>query len=334
MRNTHRRTDDTSALARISSDSHDSQTGKSRTSLCPASLLFIVHGARAESAEVKDLVAFAAASGCIIQLAITAEGGDGARLAREGAALGFQTIIAVGGDGTVNDVLNGLTGTTVPLGIVPMGTANDFARQVGIPNDPREALDVILRHGPTLIDTASVNGRRFINVSTGGVGADITAETPPEIKDLLGPIAYAITGVRKLVQLEPSHMRFSGPGFDLACPTLLFAVGNARATGGGIELTPRASVTDGLLDLCIVENMPLTSLVPLLLKLRSGEHVDASGACVDGVHYVQLPTLTIEAEQSISVNLDGEEMSGAAFEYTANAQDLPVYLRHLPGELD
>src|SRR5918912_3225130 len=128
---------------------------------------------------------------------------------------GDHAVVALGGDGTVNEVVNGLAGSEVPLGIIPVGTANDFARQVGIPDDPDHAMDVILRRAPRLIDTAELNGRRFLNVSTGGVGAEATAETPPDAKESLGPLAYAITGVRKFADLQPLNCRFTGPEFDV-----------------------------------------------------------------------------------------------------------------------
>ncbi|MGI8766162.1 MAG: diacylglycerol/lipid kinase family protein [Gemmatimonadaceae bacterium] len=291
----------------------------------PQRVLVILHGDRADLPEVQEMLAFASDSGCEVETAITIAAGDGATFAHDGAARGFDAIVAVGGDGTVNNVINGLIGSPVPVGIIPMGTANDFARQVGIPDSPRDAFEVILRHKPTCADTASLNGRRFLNVSTGGVAAEVTAETSTELKDMLGPLAYAITGVRKLSQLEPTAMRFNGPGFQLSCRCLLFAVGNARTTGGGSVLTPRASITDGLIDLCVVEDMPVTDLMPLLLKLRSGEHIGA-----DGVHYVQLPELTIKAENAVSANVDGEPVSASHFDYRALARDLAIYLPYVP----
>lgn len=304
----------------------DVGVGNRPTGLCRTKVLFIIHGERADRPDLKDAVAFAAANGCMVASAITTTAGDALAFAREGAALGFDTVVAVGGDGTVNDVVNGLAGTDVALGIIPAGTANDFARQVGIPDDPREALNLILRHKPVLIDTASLNGRRFINVSTGGVGAEITAETQSEIKDLLGPVAYAITGVGKLMQLQPTPMRFTGPGFELVCNSVLFAVGNASVTGGGIPLTPKASVTDGLIDLCVVEEMTVTALVPLLLKLRSGDHIGA-----EGVHYAQLPEVRIEAEHAVMANVDGESITETTFEYRAHPGSIMIHLGHLPG---
>ncbi len=237
----------------------------------------------------------------------------------------MDTVVAIGGDGTVNEVLNGLDGSAVPLGIIPLGTANDFARQVGIPDDVDHAMDVILQRKPVRIDTADLDGRRFLNVSSGGVGAEATAETPLEAKEQLGPLAYAITGVRKLPDLTPGHARFEGPGFLLERDYLVFGVANARATGGGTLIAPKASVTDGLLDLCVVEDMPLARFTRLMLKLRRGEHVGE-----EGVHYVQLPSLTITAREPATVNVDGEPLVTKQLRYRVRPKDLLVHIAHLP----
>ena len=215
-------------------------------------LAFIVHGARAEFPGLRHVVEWVRAKGHTVRARVTWEPGDGAVLAREAIEAGADTVIACGGDGTLNEVVNGLEGTRVALGIIQAGTANDFARQVGIPDDPNAAMDIILRRKPVVIDTAAMNGRRFLNVSSGGIGAEATAQTPADAKASLGPVAYFISGLRKLAEFEPRRALFEAPGLRAEDDFLLFAVGNARATGGGTLVTPRASVRDGLLDVCIV----------------------------------------------------------------------------------
>ncbi len=285
----------------------------------------IVHEDRAGGAEVEDLLRVAGERKISIELRIATAESDGAKLAREGVAAGCDAVIAAGGDGTVNAVVNGLAGSAIPLAIVPLGTANDFARQTGIPETAAEALEMMLETEPVVIDVASLNGRYFLNVSTGGIGAETTAETSGELKAALGPLAYAVTGVRKLAELEPMPLRVSYPGREIECDALLFAVGNGRATGGGNLLTPHASLNDGLLDICIVESMPVTSLLPLLLKLRAGEHPDESG-----VIYFKAEHLTMTSPREISVNVDGEPMRESRLEYRAHRADIRIFIRHLP----
>jgi YegS/Rv2252/BmrU family lipid kinase len=172
-------------------------------------ITYIVHGARADHEDLRHMVSWVRERGHAVEVRVTWESGDGASMAAEAADRGTDVVVACGGDGTLNEVVNGLDGRNVPLGVVPLGTANDFARQTGIPGDADHAMDVILRHKPVRIDTASMNGRRFLNVSTGGVGAEATAETPADFKASLGPLAYAITAIRKLAGDQTRHARFS-----------------------------------------------------------------------------------------------------------------------------
>ena len=288
-----------------------------------------MHGQRADNDALRHLASWVREKGHAVDPRVTWEKGDGIRFAREGATRGVDAVIAVGGDGTINEVLNGLDGSDVPLGIIPLGTANDFARQVGIPDDPDHAMDVVLRHAPRTIDTAELNGRRFLNVSSGGVAAETTAETPTEAKEELGPLAYAITGVRKLAGLQPRRAHITGPGVDLRCEFLIFAVGNARSTGGGTLITPRALVTDGLIDLCIVEAMPRGDFAKLLMRIKKGEHLDETR-----VRYFQLPSVTIAAEGPVTVNVDGESSEATTLSYRARPQDLRVHVQHLPEDAE
>jgi diacylglycerol kinase (ATP) len=290
-------------------------------------LTFIVHGARADFPELRHVVSWVRRRGHAVELKITWEAGDGAYLAAEAASRGTDVVIACGGDGTLNEVVNGLDGREIPLGVVPLGTANDFARQTGIPEDADHAMDVILRRKPVRIDTASMNGRRFVNVSTGGVGAEATAETPADFKASLGPLAYAITAVRKLAGSEARRASFVSTGFALDTEFLAFAVGSARVTGGGTIMTPDASVTDGLLDLCVIEAMSRRDFARLAMSVKRGEHLG-----LPGVHYAQLPWLKVTGEEPLTVNLDGESLQAQVCDYRARRADLLVHLLHLPGE--
>lgn len=287
----------------------------------------IVHEDRAESPELEAVRDAARAHAVTLDERVATPAMDGSRLAREAAAEKFDVVIAAGGDGTLNAVVNGLAGSGIPLGIIPLGTANDFAGQAGIPDDPRDALELIFSTEPVRIDTASLNDRHFLNVSTGGIGAETTAETPDDLKALLGPMAYAITGIRKLTSLDPMQIVIEAQEKRLACDAILFAVGNARSTGGGNLITPQASVTDGLLDVCVVEQMPVTSLLALLPKLRNGTHVEE-----DGVHYFRTAEVTVTSGSPVSVNVDGEPLSARKMTYRAHPSNLSIHLGSRPGE--
>jgi lipid kinase YegS len=284
-------------------------------------LLFVIHGARAELPAVRRLIDSARDAGHTVIPRITWTRGDATNFAYHGASEGVDAVVALGGDGTVNEVVNGLASHDVPLGIIPLGTANDFARQVGIPLDPDAAMRLVLERSPMRIDVGELNGRRFLNVSTAGIGAEATAETPPEAKEALGALAYAITGARKLAELQPIAARITGPGFELETTFLVLAVGNGRSTGGGTLLTPGASLTDGLLDLCVVEARPRREFARLALRFRKGTHVGRAG-----VHYVQLPSIRVVAERPISVNVDGEPTEVTTLNYEARPGALRVHV--------
>lgn len=290
-------------------------------------LTFVVHGARADYSDLRQMVSWVKQRGHAVDVRITWKAGDGEALTAEAADRGTDVVIACGGDGTLNEVVNGLDGRDVPLGVVPLGTANDFARQTGIPEDANHAMDVILRRKPVRIDTASMNGRRFLNVSTGGVGAEATAETPADAKASLGPLAYAITAVRKLAENLQRRATFVSAGFALDVEFLAFAVGSARVTGGGNIMTPDASVTDGLLDLCVIEAMSRRDFARLTLRVKKGEHLG-----FPGVHYAQLPWMKVTSPDPLNVNLDGEGVEAKVCDYRARRADLLVHVLHLPGE--
>ncbi|MFW6201672.1 MAG: diacylglycerol/lipid kinase family protein [Gemmatimonadota bacterium] len=253
---------------------------------------------------------------------LTFEAGDGTRLARAAAGGRYDLVVAVGGDGTVNEVVNGLVRSPWQprLGIVPMGTANDFAAGLDLPSDPGEALRVAVHGHPTAVDVAHANDRRFINVSTGGFGAEASEDAPPEAKRRLGTWAYVITGVRKFAELRPTRARFlAGEQVVFEGRFLLFAVGNARRTGGGSRLTPRAEFGDGLLDLLVVPEMPTMEFIALLPDLRRGTHVNRPE-----VIYEQAPGFRVEAERTLSVNVDGEPLRAKRIDYGLAERPLSV----------
>lgn len=288
-------------------------------------ITIIIHTSNEAALEtLRDHIARLRDEGHEISPRLTFEAGDAAWMAKEGCRRGCDLLIAAGGDGTVNETVNGLhswltAGETaareVPrLAILPLGTANDLAGMLGIPPEVDAALQVALRGRDQPFDVGVVEGRCFINVSTGGFGAEASDETPEDAKRALGPLAYLITGVRKFASLEPLTARISSQGQRVAEGRfMLFVVGNGRRTGGGNFLTPNADPSDGLLDLLLVEEMTRVEFLRLLPQLRAGEHLDHPR-----VIYRQLPELLVEADEQLSVNVDGEPLSGRRFRYSVS----------------
>jgi len=290
-------------------------------------IALVLHGTRAGRDDVRHLVNWVREKGHLVEPLVTFEAGEATMFAADAARRGADVVAAAGGDGTINEVVNGLDGFDVPLGIIPLGTANDFAKQVGIPADADHAMDVILQRKPRRFDTATLNGRRFLNVSTGGIGAEATAETPASAKESLGSVAYAITGLRKFADFKPNWARFTGNDFSYEGEFLMFAVGLTRSTGGGTMVTPMAEADDGYFDLCIVEGMSRCEFARTVLRVKRGEHVGHPG-----VHYVQLKKVTIEGREPMAVNVDGEMSNATRLTYRARSRDLYVHVARMPGE--
>jgi lipid kinase YegS len=235
--------------------------------------------------------------------------------------------VAGGGDGTLNAVVNAMIkGDTRPkasLGILPLGTANDFARGAGIDaTDLRSALHLACTGSPTKIDVGRMNELYFINVASAGFGAEVTATTPQDMKKLLGGVAYSIMGFVKAFQLEPYEGRLILPdGVVKEGSMLIMAVGNSRFAGGGYEVAPQANLTDGLLDIAIVSGLLSEDLSRIVGELR-----DPTSPRNEHLLYRQLSAFTIETQKPLHVNLDGESTKGTQFEFRCIPKALAVVL--------
>lgn len=272
--------------------------------------------------EVRARVASLRDAGHEVAPRLTFERGDATRFARSAAESGVDLMIAVGGDGTVNEVVNGVAETDWrgPLAIVPLGTANDFAMSLDLPEDVPGAFDIALEGADREVDLAQVNDRWFINVSTGGVAATATGETPSDTKRLLGPLAYLVTGVQKLPDLEPVPVTISTPDEDVFDgEIMMYAVGNGRRTGAGSHLTPDAELDDGQLDVLIVPGMTRMEFMTLAPRIRGGSHLDDPR-----VKYFRTEELVVESDRNLSVNADGEPVDGDRLEYRIGARGLTL----------
>jgi YegS/Rv2252/BmrU family lipid kinase len=197
------------------------------------------------------------------------------------------------------------------LAVVPLGTANDFAKGLAIPQDVKAAMSIAAQGQSVPVDIAVVNRRCFINVSTGGFGPDITEESSTKLKRYFGKLAYLFTAVRKLTQLEPFHARFRADGRVVyEGPFFFFAVGNARQTGGGTPVTPHADFADAQLDLALFTGQKRRDFLKLLPDLRAGRHMEE-----EEVLYLRAADLRVEALDDFAVNADGEPLRGRRFHY-------------------
>ena len=284
----------------------------------PASLL-ILNGKSADNLPLRDAIAKLRDEGVEIHVRVTWEKGDAQRYVDEARQLGVETVIAGGGDGTINEVSTALIqsqGDNIPaLGILPLGTANDFATSVGIPDDLDKALKLAIAANATAIDMVQVNDKTcFINMATGGFGTRITTETPEKLKAALGGVSYFIHGLMRMDTLKPDVCDIRGEDFHWQGKALVIGIGNGRQAGGGQQLCPTALINDGLLQLRIFTGEEL--LPGLLSALTQSEDnpniIEGASSWFD-----------IRAPHEITFNPDGEPLSGQEF----HIEILPEALR-------
>ncbi|SUB29722.1 lipid kinase [Yersinia pseudotuberculosis] len=271
--------------------------------------LLILNGKESGNPEVREAVKNVRDEGLTLHVRITWEHGDAKRYVEEAATLAVSTVIAGGGDGTINEVATALMSLPADkrpcLGILPLGAANDFATGCNIPLQIENALQLAVKGRAVAIDLAQVNGEHyFINMATGGFGTRITTETPDKLKAALGGVSYFIHGLMRLDALKADSCKIHGPDFHWSVDALVIGIGNGKQAGGGQLLCPDALINDGLMQLRLLTAKEL--LPAVLSTLFNGEKnknvIDAT-----------VPWLDITAPNDITFNLDGEPLSGRHF---------------------
>jgi diacylglycerol kinase (ATP) len=242
------------------------------------------------------------------------------------AALDFQDkqvdlVIVVGGDGTVNEVINGLLDGQhkTQLAILPAGTENDFASFMKMPQDVNEFCDMIRQHQILDIDIGKAGTKYFINVASGGILTDISFNVSSATKTMLGKTAYFIEAARQLtssLEIRTIAVKLRATGHIIDEDILLFIVANSPSVGGFHNAAPKASVSDGLLDVLIIHKQSLLDLAPLFLQIGNGTHIDNPL-----VSYFQTDELQIECNNSepVILDIDGEK-----------GDTLPVTIKIIP----
>ncbi len=283
--------------------------------------LLILHGKQALNEDVRSAVQARRALGWELAVRVTWEGGDAQRLVHEALDDGYTHLIAGGGDGTLRDVAEAmaLAKTDTSLVLMPLGTANDFAKAAGVPMEPAQAL-ALLDVPPKAIDLGQVGGQIFLNMATGGFGSQVTANTSEELKKVLGGAAYLFTGLTRFSELKAAYGELEGPDFHWKGELLALGIGNGRQAGGGHVLCPEALADDGLLDVSILP-APQEVVGTLLELMNNGWGLDAMFV------RARLPWVDIKVAQGLYINLDGEPLEGDDLHFKA----LPKALRvHLP----
>jgi diacylglycerol kinase (ATP) len=279
-------------------------------------------------------------------LDVTVTGGpaDAESAALRAVVNGARFVFVGGGDGTLNDALNGIERAgrlgEVIVGVVPLGTGNDFAYAMGIPGELDDALAVLERQQVAPVDVGLLDDRVFVNVSAGGFIAEVSDSVSPGLKSIAGRLAYLIGGAQALLDFEPIRMGWhpegewhvlsslgETPGSEVRTAWLgdreiaLFAVCNSRLIGGGRLIAPHALLDDGWLDVCVVEAMPVLEFVALLRQVAAGEHVDDPR-----VGYARVRDVTCTFDRATRVNTDGEVLEATRCRYRVRPAGLKVLI--------
>ena len=232
---------------------------------------------------------------------VTDHANHGFELAKSAIEEGYDAVIAVGGDGTINEIGSALVGSNVPLGIVPEGSGNGLALYLGIPMNESAALRRINRFESVSIDCGKVGDRNFFNIA--GIGFDASVSDKFASETFRGPVGYLRTVINVLSKYKPKKYTLNIDGKIYEREAFMISVANSPQYGNNAYIAPNASINDGLLDVCIVHKFPLYTL-PMMIFHLFNKTADQS----EYVEIIPGKKICIEQEGKAPVHLDGEPM--------------------------
>lgn len=248
------------------------------------------------------------------------------RQVEQAAAQGYDLIVAAGGDGTVNAVVNGLaeTGSELPLAILPLGTGNDLARTLAIPEDPQDAVELLTVGQVRRIDRVRVESesRRvyYVNMGSAGFSGEVLEWTTEEVKKWWGGLAYLRGAVEMMGDMKSYQCLISLDGEPVIVEKLLNVVlANGRTTSRGMLLAPRANPEDGLLEVLLIRADGIADLALLASQYFAGRHLES-----DIVIYRQASRVQIQADPPMAFSLDGDLVTDEPVTVTVEKHALPV----------
>jgi diacylglycerol kinase (ATP) len=215
----------------------------------------------------------------------------------------YSYILIAGGDGTVDSLVNAMKqkNINIPIGILPVGTANDFGKFINMPNDIQEACKQILASKPVAVDVGKINDKYFINVASTGLFTDVSQKIDSNLKNTIGKLAYYLKGLEELPNFRRLKVKLSSKECNYNGDMYLLLVFNGK-TAGNLNLATEAEITDGKLDVIMFKAIQIIELLPLFIKLLKGEHLDS-----DKVVYFKTDDVYIESSEDIVTDIDGEK---------------------------
>lgn len=242
-----------------------------------------------------------------MDLRLTGKSGDAKEFAKEDD--GEDVIVLVGGDGTLNEVVNGMidSGKEIPLAILSGGTVNDFATAMQIPTEVEEFCNMLKAEKTKNIDVGMAGNRKFINVAAGGMMTDIAYSVPEEKKTIFGRAAYYVEALKEVVKLGDKRnktyfkLKVESEEYSAEEDVLAFVCANSISVGG-FELAPKATVDDGYIDVMIVKDLDLSELPMLIGNFTKGKHIEH-----EKVIYFQTKEVKLSTDADVTVDVDGEK---------------------------
>ncbi len=246
----------------------------------------------------------------------SAQPGEARKLAENAVHEGFSTIVAAGGDGTINEVVNGIAGSQVRFGLLPSGTMNVFASELGLPSGLAECWRVIERGVTRRVDLGKANGNYFVQLAGVGLDAQIVQQTDPEAKRSLGPLSYLMSAA-VVAARTPPHLVAIAEGKGQVEGSFIL-IGNGRYYGGPFVLFRDAKIDDGLLDVLIFHSLGYFDIIRYLTEILIGKHTE-----LGEVEYFQTPKLSVLSQVDVPFEVDGELAGG-----------VPVIFESAPARLE
>ena len=260
------------------------------------------------------------------KIRLTGRRGSAARFAATAIRQGYDIIIAAGGDGTLNEVINGIGKNVkkVRVGLIPLGTGNDFARTIGVPTDLEAAIDLIAAGKTRAVDLVRVTSdevRYFVNVSAGGFSGLVDEKLSRQMKKTWGPLAYLRGAAAALSELHSYKTTLAFDNWESVRLDLYnVVVANGRYVGGGTMIAPKASIDDGLLDVVLIRRRPAPELALLAAQVALGTHLSSHA-----IVFRRAAKLTVNSRPPMFFNADGELVGNAP----ARFEILPGALRFI-----
>ena len=236
---------------------------------------------------------------------------------------GYEFLILGGGDGTVSSVVDFLADRGTLLGLLPLGTANDFARTLDIPEDIEEACKLIANGKVVDIDLGLAGDNFYVNVASVGLSVEATRALSPWLKKSTGPLAYPVAAIRAFLKHEPFSARLTFPEGDhepVEYDRLLqVAVGNGRFYGGGMIVALESGIDDKTLDIYAIDLGRRRDLIGAVRYLKSGDFIKT-----DGVHNFRTPRVRLETDPDLQINIDGEVVTRTPQDFSVAQNALNV----------